>query len=243
MVSATNPKTKDAVLSILLEAKQCGVGKVTRTALVKYVYLMDFWTAEETRGTTFTGIEWRFHHFGPYSDTLAADLDLLSTQPSVSKEDISGKNNDYSLYSLGAWAKAPSFEALGLPSDVRLKLVQTLKQYASDLNALLHFIYFGTAPMQGAIPGSILSFAGSRKLNYKTDVKTISVPIADAKKAARIKLLLAKIGKQWEEEHTPNNIPNPPIRDALFLEAIEDDGLDDIQGNWKVELSFRPAND
>jgi hypothetical protein len=243
MINATNPNTKIAILSILLEAKQCGIGKITRTALVKYVYLMDLWTAEETSGETFTGTEWRFHHFGPYSEALIMDLDWLSTQPSVNKEDVSGNNRDYSLYSLSEWAKAPTFEALGLVSDVRLKLIEAIKNYAGDLNSLLNFIYFRTTPMQGAIPGTVLSFSDAQKIKYKTDIKTVMVPINETKKIARIKFLLAQIGKQWEEGHRPRKIPNPPIRDALFKESESDDGLNDIDGNFRTSLSFREGSD
>lgn len=238
MAHTANPQAKNAILSILLEAKQGGVGKITRTALIKYLYLLDFWMAEATGGNTFTGVEWRFHHFGPYSNALAADLDWLSTQPSVEKEDISGKDKDYFLYSIGEWAKAQTFEALGLPIDVRLNLIEAIKRYAGDLSGLLDFVYFKTAPMQGATPGAVLSFAGFRKLNFKTDIKTIKVPVNDAAKIDRIKILLAKIGGQWEEGHKAPAMTHPPIRDALFAQVAEDEGLIGIDGNWSAALTF-----
>lgn len=238
MAYTASPKVKNAILSILLEAKQGGMGKVTRTALIKYLYLLDFWMAEEAEGNTFTGAEWRFHHFGPYSNALAADLDWLSTQPSVEKEDVIGKDKDYFLYSLGEWAKAQTFEVLGLPIDVRLRLTEAMKRYSGDLNGLLNFIYFKTAPMQGATPGSILSFAGLRKLNFKADIKPVRVPISDVAKINRIKTLLAKIGEQWEERHKAPAMTHPPIRDALFAQVAEDEGLTGVEGNWKAALTF-----
>lgn len=242
MAYAANPQAKNAILSILLEAKEGGVWKITRTALIKYLYLLDFWMAEESGGGTFTGAEWRFHHFGPYSDALAADLDWLSTQPSVEKEDISGKGKDYFLYSLGEWAKAQTFEALGLPIDVRLKLTEAIKHYAGDLSGLLDFVYFRTTPMQGATPGSVLSFTGLRKLNFKADIKPVKVPVNDAAKIDRIKTLLKKIGGQWEEGHKIPAMTHPPIRDAIFAQVMEDEGLAGIEGNWNAALSFYGDN-
>lgn len=242
MTYTANPKANNAILSILLEAKLGGAGKVTRTALIKYLYLLDFWMAEETGGNTFTNAEWRFHHFGPYSDTLATNLDWLSTQPSVEKEDISGKGKDYFLYSLGEWAKAQTFEALGLPIDVRLKLTEAIKRYAGDLSGLLDFVYFKTAPMQGATPGSVLSFAELHKLNFKVDIKPIKIPINDAAKIDRIKTLLVRIGKQWEEGQKAPAMTPPPIRDAFFTQVVEDEGLAGIEGNCKAALTFHGEN-
>lgn len=238
MAHTINPRAKDAILSILLEVKQAGIGKITRTALIKYLYLLDYWTAEETGGEIFTGTEWRFHHFGPYSDVLAADIDWLSTQPSVEKEESTGKSVDYFLYSLGEWAKAQTFESLGLPITVRLNLIEAIKHYSGDLNGLLGFVYFKTEPMQRAKPGDILSFAGLHKLNFKTDIKQIRVPVTDVAKIDRIKSLLAKIGDQWNEGHVAFTMTQPPLRDALFAGVSEDEGLDGIEGNYISRLTF-----
>jgi hypothetical protein len=242
MAHNINPQAKNAILSILLESKQSGSGKVTRTALIKYVYLLDYWMAEETGGNTFTGVEWRFYHFGPYSDALAADLEWLSTQPSVEKEDFSGKDKDYSLYGLGEWAKAQTFEALGLPIDVRLRLTEAIKRYAVDLSGLLDFVYFKTTPMQGATPGTVLSFAGLRKLNFKADIKPVKVPIPNATKAARIKILLSKIGGQWEDARKAPVMAQPPIRDAVFAQTVEDEGLFGAESTYMAALSFHGEN-
>src|SRR6185436_20417498 len=35
--------------------------------LVKFVYLADLAHAQQEGGATFTGTDWRFHHFGPWS--------------------------------------------------------------------------------------------------------------------------------------------------------------------------------
>jgi len=104
------------------------------------------------------------------------------------------------------------------------------------------FVYFKTTPMQGATPGAVLSFAGLRKLNFKADIKPVKVPVNDAAKIDRIKTLLAKIGGQWEEGHKTPTMTHPPIRDALFAQVAEEEGLAGVEGNWRSTLTFHGEN-
>lgn len=233
------PKSEQsaAILAILLETKQAGVGKVTRTALIKYLYLLDLWFAEESGGATFTKAEWKFHHFGPYADALASALDFLSTQPAVEHEDRDRTDKSYSLYWLGAAAQVKPLEAL-VPQDVRIRLEVAVRRFANDLSSLLSYVYFETEPMRNARPGDLLSFTGLRKLNFKSDIKLVKVPIADTKKAARIKDLFARVGEQWKRDHTGTGLSSAPIRDVLFAETIEDTGVSEGAGEYCARLSF-----
>jgi len=38
--------------------------------LIKYVYLGDLAFSEGNSGETYTGVPWRFHHFGPWSEAV-----------------------------------------------------------------------------------------------------------------------------------------------------------------------------
>lgn len=223
MVQNTRYQTADAVTAILLEAKQVGVYKLTRTALTKYLYLLDYWMAKENNGKTFIGVAWRFHHFGPYSDALAADLDWASSQPAINKVDVSKQDKDFTLYSLSEYAKPKSLETLGVPFDVRQNLTHSIKAFAVDLPGLLNFVYFKTEPMEHAKPGEILSFFGLNKVNFKADIKIIKIPVTDKEKAQKIQSLLLKIGKTWEEDHKPKALNTPPIRDLIFAETSDTD--------------------
>jgi hypothetical protein len=199
--------------------------------------------AEETPGRTYTGIEWYFHHFGPYSSALIDDLDFLSTQPSVEKEDIKGKDKEYSLYGLGAWVNVKTLEELRLPPDVRLRLSDAIRKFSRDLSGLLDFVYFKTEPMQGVLPGSRLSFDDLHKVNYRADIKNVKVPISGAKKISRIQTLLLDIGRQWEDECKSQELKNPPIRDALFEQSVADEDLISAQGIHAAKLSFHGNNE
>ncbi len=42
--------------------------------LIKYVYLADLAHAEKHGGVTYTGIPWRFHHFGPWAEEAFCEI-------------------------------------------------------------------------------------------------------------------------------------------------------------------------
>lgn len=238
MVQDTKYKTADAVVAILLEAKQVGVYKLTRTALTKYLYLLDYWVAKENGGKPYFGVTWRFHHYGPYSDSLALDLDWASSQPAINKVDVSRQEKDFTLYSLSSYAKNKTLEMLGVSYDVRQNLALALKAFSGDLTGLLNFVYFKTEPMEQANPGDVISFAGLNKVNFKSDVLPIKIPITDKDKAKRIKLLLSKIAGKWEDEHKYRETQNPPIRDSHFAETIGADLNFDDDQEYRASLTF-----
>lgn len=230
--------TADAVAAILLEAKQVGVYKLTRTALTKYLYLLDYWTAKETNGKTFIGATWKFHHFGPYSDAIASGIDLAATQPRINKVDVATLDKDFVLYSLSNYGSQKTFQSIGVPLNAAISLTQAIKAFASDLNGLLNFVYFRTEPMSGVKPGDILDFSKLRKLDFKKDVQAIKIPVKNLEKAKRIKSLFAQIGSDWEESNLPFVDKNPPIRDLVFAETINDDLILEDGKEYIASLGF-----
>lgn len=221
MAKATKYITADITEALLYEAKLIGVRSFTRTALTKYLYLVDYWMAKENNGKTFIGVEWRFHHYGPYSEALASDIDFLPTLPFINKVDVSREDKDFTLYSLGEYSRNKTLEAVGITSNVKDRLLQAVKAFAGDLNGLLNFVYFETEPMIGISPGDVLSFENLRKQNFKQDIKLIKVQIDSVEKAARIKALVSKIGEKWQESQNGKPLKTLPIRDAHYLETLE----------------------
>lgn len=237
--SASSPGSA-AILAILLESKQAGVGKITRTALMKYLYLLDLYMAEETLGKTWTEADWRFHHFGPYAQSLADEIDFLSGRSLI--QEISGgggTSKDYTLYTIGEWSTTKTFEALGLPRDVRMRLGEDIRRFAQDLSGLLDMVYFRTEPMRGVKPGQALSFSTAQKVNFKTDIKPIQIPVSDPARAAKIQALAKKIGENYlkASQGFPDNHLRP-IRDEHYAKAVAGNGGDRIEGEYSAELTF-----
>ena len=238
MPSVNDNPAAAAILSILLESKQAGVGKLMRTVLMKYLYLLDLFMAEETSGKTWTGALWRFHHFGPYADSLAAEIDKLAALSLIADEARERGDKDYTLYTIGEWSQARTLEALGFPLDVRMRLTQVIRKFANDLSSLLDMVYFNTEPMRNVRPGEELRFDAVEKLNYKVDVRPIRILATDPEKNAKVRNLARKIGESYAKRHVGKPLSPAPIRDALFEQAILSDEEDTLAGDFSAELTF-----
>jgi hypothetical protein len=239
MTPTTDNPAKAAIQAILREAEHSGVRGVVRTSLIKYLYLLDLFVARETNGLTYTGATWRFHHFGPYADILADELDNLAQTPSVDCLQGGGQSKDYSIYKLGGYGIGKSLEELGLSFDVRNSLSNTIRQFAGDLAGLLNYVYFHTEPMAEAKPGDILSFQTANKPEFKRDIRTITVPVKDQKKLERMKGLLRKLGENWESRaKSHSGKMTAPVRDQHYTATLADDDLAGVTGRFKGRLFF-----
>jgi uncharacterized phage-associated protein len=67
---------EDSIAMVAAQAKHQGV-VLTRTKLVKLLYFLDV-RAWDTIGRTVTGVEWIWHHYGPYSSTVVEVCDAMA---------------------------------------------------------------------------------------------------------------------------------------------------------------------
>jgi hypothetical protein len=72
-VSNLNPATVDLdrlfqyILATAAESEDFKTRELGPIHLLKYAYLADLAFAERNEGRTYTGTDWGFHHFGPWS--------------------------------------------------------------------------------------------------------------------------------------------------------------------------------
>jgi hypothetical protein len=151
----------DQVISYALAAadqEDFGNRELGPIHLIKYVYLADLAFAEANAGQTFTGVVWRFYHFGPWSEEIYERIEPTVRQLGAAERRVPSKYADDAL----RWSldDVPGlFERLdeGLPSVVSRAVKQAIHRFGQDTSDLLHFIYT-TPPMLKAAPGEILSF-------------------------------------------------------------------------------------
>src|SRR5713101_52649 len=62
--------------------------------LIKYVYLADLAFAETHGGNTFTGVLWRFHHFGPWSAQVYERIEPVVREVRAEERRIPSKFED-----------------------------------------------------------------------------------------------------------------------------------------------------
>ena len=125
---------------------------------MKLVYLLDVAHASTHAGATWSGLGWRFHHFGPYAQTLQ---DVLNRMDGVetADEETTGPRGTYHVYS-GSHGAADDTNLSGfLDQADRTSLRRIIDDWCgADLNVLLDHVYFETPPMRVARRGDALDF-------------------------------------------------------------------------------------
>ena len=144
----------DFVLQYVLAAageRDGGEREVTVTQLVKYAYLADAAYAAQHDGETFTLAPWTFSSLGPHASELESRV-----VPVARRIGATTRGTYYLLDhdDLGHRRAA----TLALPAVVINTLMQALRAFSHDTNALLALVY-ATAPMRRAIPGAPIDFA------------------------------------------------------------------------------------
>lgn len=203
---------EQTIIAILSEAKSQDASSVLRTALVKYIYLLDVYTAEETNGSIFSGLDWQFVHFGPYAASMSQAIDALSASGAINEYTNSreGDGAGYSIYSLKASSKVVNHKELGISAGVWLRLSSDIRRYKNSLPKLLDYVYFETTPMKGAVPGSTLDFNDCEKLSLRR-VEMTSLP------KKKIRKTLDKLRAMIEEDKQA--ISSSPFKAALYDDA------------------------
>jgi len=209
---AAGRPTDEAILALLHEAKEAGVPSVTRTGLVKYLYLLDYATAQELNGKTWTSVRWRFVHFGPFDGTVADAIDGLVARSAIAEQKSSSPKKDYYLYQLADWKEAKSLAELGVSAHARNTVANAIREYAQDLTALLRYVYSKTEPMVNASPGDVLDFSGCAKVDFRI-FKPMPRKALDPKKVATVKALLEN---EYSKRYTATVSHALPRYDEVF---------------------------
>lgn len=206
-------------LAVASEAEDYRERELGPIHLLKYVYLADLGHAQ-SEGSSFTGADWRFHHFGPWSSAIhnriapAAQAIHASERrfPSRFKEDdaVRWRVQDQNL--------AEKLESK-LPWSVARSVKQAVHKHHNDTTALLHEVY-RTAPMLNAAPEEILDLNLPKEPPEKVQEAT-SLPVLSKNK---VKKLQALVKKRLEENRQTRSLvaPDPPPRyDEVFARGQE----------------------
>ena len=129
-------------------------GKITKTQLIKLVYLMDLESVRFT-GTQISNIKWKFHHYGPYDENLDGRLKKLEKNSTIVVQQKSKKDHPDDIYFLYQYTgKKIKYEF----EPMKKQIIDTiLSQYGSfTLDALLKYVY-ETEPMRKAKKGQYLN--------------------------------------------------------------------------------------
>lgn len=196
--------------------------------LLKYAYLADLAYAKRHDGATFTGIDWRFYHFGPWSAEAHDRIWPAIGAAGAEERSISSAygGDDFRRYRF----TTPRAEAIAaaisrdLPIQVSAAIDNALQEHGADTADLLRHVYL-TPPMLAARPGEALDFASTGEPEEPPTPPPPRVRRTRAEKKRRATLLAAgraKIQQRRAKQRSERLAPHPPPRyDDVFLAGLE----------------------
>lgn len=219
--------------------------------LVKYVYLADL-IFSECKGETYTGVEWKFHHFGPWSLEIFSRIDPALTEIGAIKKALpsSYSDDDYYRYTVSPGTNQERLERV-IPAVISGRIKQLVHQFTCDTPALLNHVYL-TRPMLEAAPGENLDLSIVYKPRPSVETRqdqTVQEPLsgnAARRRAQTIKDIKSRVQNRIAEKvRSKKGYPpgySPPRHDDVYEEGVL--WLESLAGEpvkeFKGEVNFSP---
>ncbi len=193
--------------------------------LLKYAYLADLAHAARRAGNPYSGVEWRFHHFGPWSqeafDAIAPALRVVAARE---VRYASRYENDVVRYGLDRH-EAEAIAQRGdqdLPPVVSHAIARAVREHGSDTADLLRHVYL-TPPMLAARPGDRLDFSTAAGVVRETRTPRAPAKLTAREKRRRAAILdsaRAEMRQRLARSRSQRTALQPPPRyDAVFRDG------------------------
>jgi len=203
--------------------------------LIKYVYLADLFYADRNQGNTFTGADWKFYKFGPWSQVVYSQIDPALAAIMANKLCF---ESNYGDTDINRWnlrnSQLLDCKSEELPASITLKLKNNIHKYLKDTPSLLDYVY-KTRPMLNAAPNNRLDFRtehdeleNKEKKSTDLDVK----PISNRKQKTleeKMAFLRKEFRKRKTEQSTLISPTRPPRYDKVFSDGVS--WLEELAGN------------
>lgn len=202
------------LLAYLIDQVRDQEGILNKTALVKFVYLVEveYW---RRYGKPVTGLEWRFHHYGPYAAELDREID---DNPLF--QVFGSRNSGYGFSPSLEWKQIEA--AFNTHYDPAVKRIadDVVQQWGLEtLDTVLEYVYFETEPMQDAERGEILDFS---------TIQVEEIPIRRELRLSFSDEFISDLRARWDRRNeTPNEVKqieetqDEPLYDGVYEEALE----------------------
>lgn len=231
-------KVTTLVQALLNFAQEQGSSGLTITSLTKLIYLADVYYARKNNGETYSGTEWKFHHFGPYSFQLSETIEKKIPNVQVEAGETRDQGHSFKLIKLSDYAKTATMEDTKLGIGITSALQSNVKNFSGNLNSLLEYVYFHTEPMEGATPGDKLDFTKCEVINFK-DFKPLPSKNKTADKIKKGKELLAALKAKKDAKKSNLGNYTPPKYDNHYNQShILFDKTEDKRSDHIANLTF-----
>ena len=226
-MTETNPLDRlfAFVLAVAAEADDFMQRRLGPIHLLKYAYLADLAHAARHDGVTYSGTDWVFYHFGPWSEE--AYLRIEPSMEAIGAEEYripSRYADDVVRFGLSRGDAAGvrrKFEE-ELPLGVTSAISRYIADHGSDTADLLRHVYL-TPPMLAARPGERLNFLTMARERPPSLEGISAKALSGTEKKRRSKLIesaRAEIKRRLLSPQTGSVEPDPPPRyDEIFFEG------------------------
>lgn len=194
--------------------------------LIKYAYLADLVHAQANNGETYTGLPWRFHHFGPWSVELFHRIEPALLAIGATKKLVENPKDEKDFV---RWSIDDDrlFDEIGNKLDLSVMgaIQSYVRRFGNDTPTLLDYVY-KTRPMVTAAPEEPLDFSlPERELEESDEIVTEkSTPTVRElkKRKARLKALKERIKVRLDRELSGGRVRSvPPRYDEVFFQGLE----------------------
>lgn len=200
----------------ILSYIECNVpdGYVTKTKLLKYLYLIDIEHYKRS-GNTYTDFNWIFYKYGPWTH----EFETLFEEAVRLEEIAVNKGNRIDLDTTFIRYEGDEVELSGLFSNINEELVirRILEQWADKpLADMLDYVYFYTEPMQIVEKGQALDFS---KINREMEEQKFVLKKSNIS-PKKLKDLQGRFKKATETNSEKIVSPTPPRYDDVFIQNL-----------------------
>jgi len=238
LATAVDPARVDALLQFILAVAACEDEPRDRELgpihLLKYAFLADLAHAERYAGQTYTGVPWRFHHFGPWSAEVFERIEPALLAIGAEAKHISSRYaDDFTRYRLGrsdAERVRTASEGV-LPLTTQSRVAFAVHEFGSDTASLLRAVYL-SQPMVNAAPEEILDFAAAVRETspQRGPAEQGSSSRTRRERRRRVEEIRAEVQKRLAVRAAVGAALEPaPRYDEVFAEGVE--WLDRLAGD------------
>ena len=225
--------------------------------LIKYVYLADLAYAER-KGQSYTGVQWCFHHFGPWSVEVFKQIEPALCAIGAIKNTFQSKYEDDAI----RWdLKEKPYRADEIERELdlipRLAVKKFVHQFGSDTGSLLKYVYL-TKPMLTAAPEEILNFEqvvispDEVGANKKNGDKSEKIMISNNKQKQIRQNIQLRLVEERKRKAMKKTSPAPRYDDTFlqgqeWLDSLAGESIQQSKGElqfstdiWKSKSRFDP---
>tara|TARA_R110001592_G_scaffold6045_22_gene32894 strand:+ start:1091 stop:1804 length:714 start_codon:yes stop_codon:yes gene_type:complete len=231
-------KVTTLVQALLNIAQEQGFNGLTITSLTKLIYLADVYYARKNNGETYSGTEWKFHHFGPYSYQLSEYIENKIPNVRVETGETHNQGHSFKLIKLSDYSKTSTMQDTQLGIGITSTLQSNVKSFSGSLNSLLEYVYFHTEPMKGATPGDKLDFTKCEVINIKDFQKPASKNKTSDKVKEGKRLLASLKAKKDKKKSILGDYTPPKYDDHYNQSHILFDKTEDKISDHIANLTF-----